>query len=57
MIVEDEDVAAVIAKQTGIPIHRLTEEETQKVLKMEEDLEREHHWPRRRAQAGVPRDP
>lgn len=38
VIVEDEDVAAVIAKQTGIPIHRLTEEETQKVLKMEEDL-------------------
>lgn len=38
VIVEDEDVAAVIARQTGIPIHRLTEEETSKVLKMEEDL-------------------
>lgn len=38
VIVDDEDVAAVIAKQTGIPIHRLTEEETQKVLKMEDEM-------------------
>ncbi|SCA62381.1 Probable ATP-dependent Clp protease ATP-binding subunit [Chlamydiales bacterium SCGC AG-110-M15] len=38
VIVDDEDVATVIAKQTGIPITRLTEGETQKVLKMEEEL-------------------
>lgn len=38
VIVEDEDVASVIARQTGIPISRLTEGETQKVLKMEEIL-------------------
>ena len=38
VIVEDEDVAQVVAKQTGIPISRLTEGETQKVLKMEEIL-------------------
>ncbi|BBI17692.1 ATP-dependent Clp protease ATP-binding subunit [Neochlamydia sp. S13] len=38
VIVEDEDVAQVVAKQTGIPISRLTEGETQKVLKMEELL-------------------
>lgn len=38
VIVEDEDVAAVVAKQTGIPISRLTEGETQKVLKMDELL-------------------
>lgn len=38
VIVEDEDVANVIAKQTGIPLNRLTEGETQKVLKMEEVL-------------------
>jgi ATP-dependent Clp protease ATP-binding subunit ClpC len=37
-IVEDEDVATVIAKQTGIPLNRLTEGELQKVLKMEEIL-------------------
>lgn len=35
------DIAAVIAKHTGIPIHRLTEEETHKVLKLEEDLHKE----------------
>ncbi|MGK5593917.1 MAG: ATP-dependent Clp protease ATP-binding subunit [Parachlamydiaceae bacterium] len=38
VIVEDEDVANVIARQTGIPLKRLTEGETQKVLKMEELL-------------------
>lgn len=38
VIVEDEDVAAIVAKQTGVPISRLTEGETQKVLKMEETL-------------------
>lgn len=38
VIVEDEDVANVIARQTGIPLSRLTEGETQKVLKMEELL-------------------
>lgn len=38
VIVDEEDVAEVIAKQTGIPLNRLTEGETQKVLKMEEVL-------------------
>jgi ATP-dependent Clp protease ATP-binding subunit ClpC len=38
VIVEDEDVASVISRQTGIPISRLTEGELQKVLKMEEIL-------------------
>lgn len=38
VIVEDEDIAAIVAKQTGIPLSRLTEGETQKVLKMEEVL-------------------
>jgi ATP-dependent Clp protease ATP-binding subunit ClpC len=38
VIVEDEDVAAVVARQTGVPLNRLTEGETQKVLKMEEIL-------------------
>ena len=46
VIVEDEDVASVVAKQTGIPLNRLTEGETQKVLKMEEILQREYHRPR-----------
>lgn len=38
LIVEDEDVANVIARQTGIPLNRLTQGELQKVLKMEEIL-------------------
>ncbi|MBA3603631.1 MAG: ATP-dependent Clp protease ATP-binding subunit [Parachlamydiaceae bacterium] len=38
VIVEDEDIAQVVAKQTGIPMHRLTQGETQKVLHMEEIL-------------------
>lgn len=38
VIVDEEDIAAIIAKQTGIPVTRLTEGETTKVLKMEEEL-------------------
>lgn len=38
VIVEDEDVANVVARMTGVPLTRLTEGETQKVLKMEEEL-------------------
>lgn len=38
VIVEDEDIAQVVARQTGIPMNRLTEGETQKVLNMEEIL-------------------
>lgn len=38
VVVEDEDVAAVVSKHTGVPITRLTEGETQKVLKLEDDL-------------------
>jgi ATP-dependent Clp protease ATP-binding subunit ClpC len=38
VIVDEEEVAQIVAKQTGIPLTRLTEEETTKVLKMEEAL-------------------
>lgn len=38
VMVTPEDVASVVAKQTGIPLNRLTEGETEKVLKMEEIL-------------------
>jgi ATP-dependent Clp protease ATP-binding subunit ClpC len=38
VIVDDEEVATIVAKQTGIPLTRLTEGETAKVLKMEEVL-------------------
>jgi len=38
VIVDEEDIAVIVAKQTGIPLTRLTEGETTKVLKMEEAL-------------------
>ena len=36
--VDEEDIAAVVAKWTGIPVTRLLEGETQKLLRMEERL-------------------
>lgn len=36
--VDEEAIANIVAKQTGIPVTRLTEGETEKVLKMEEAL-------------------
>lgn len=38
VIVEDEDVANIVSKLTGVPLNRLTEGELQKVLKMEDIL-------------------
>jgi ATP-dependent Clp protease ATP-binding subunit ClpC len=38
VVVDEEDIANIVAKQTGIPVTRLTEGETEKVLKMEEAL-------------------
>lgn len=38
VVVTAEDVASVVAKETGVPLYRLTEGETQKVMKMEELL-------------------
>ncbi|MCB1085088.1 MAG: ATP-dependent Clp protease ATP-binding subunit, partial [Chlamydiia bacterium] len=37
-IVDEDDVAAVVAKHTGVPLSRLTEGEASKVLKMQEIL-------------------
>ncbi len=38
VIVDEEEVANIISKMTGVPLSRLTEGETAKVLKMEEVL-------------------
>ncbi len=38
VIVDEDDIANIVAKQTRIPVTRLTEAETKKVLKMEETL-------------------
>lgn len=37
-IVDEDDVASIVSKQTGIPLSRLTEGEAAKVLKMQEIL-------------------
>lgn len=36
--VSEEDVAAVVARATGVPLQRMIEEETDKLSRMEEDL-------------------
>jgi ATP-dependent Clp protease ATP-binding subunit ClpC len=41
VIIDSDEVAEVIAKQTRIPLYRLTEGETQKVLHMKEDMQKE----------------
>ncbi len=38
--VDEEAIAEVLSIWTGIPVYKLTEEETQKLLKMEEELHR-----------------
>lgn len=37
-IVDEDEVAEIVSKQTGIPITRLTEGETEKILRLEETL-------------------
>lgn len=37
-IIDEEQIAEVLAQWTGIPVHRLTEEETEKLLNMEAEL-------------------
>ncbi len=36
--IDEEEIAEVLAQWTGIPVHRLTEEETTKLLNMEDEL-------------------
>lgn len=38
VVVDIDDIAAIVSKQTGIPITRLTEAETSKILHMEQTL-------------------
>jgi len=37
-VIDDEEIAEVLAQWTGIPVHRLTEEETTRLLNMEEEM-------------------
>ena len=38
MVIDEEDIAEVLAQWTGIPVHRLTQEETARLLEMENEL-------------------
>ncbi len=38
VIVDDEDIMAVVSKWTGVPLKRMEQKETEKLLKMEEEL-------------------
>ena len=38
MIIDEEEIAEVLAQWTGIPVHRLTQEETARLLQMEQEL-------------------
>jgi ATP-dependent Clp protease ATP-binding subunit ClpC len=37
-VITAEDIAEIVSKWTGIPVHRLEEKESQKLLRMEEEL-------------------
>ena len=41
VVVDVEDVAAIVSKQTGVPVTRLTEAESSKILNMEDTLSEE----------------
>src|SRR3712207_4933793 len=41
--VDDEQIAEVLANWTGIPVFKLTEEETTRLLRMEDELRSEEH--------------
>ncbi|MGH8875426.1 MAG: ATP-dependent Clp protease ATP-binding subunit, partial [Acidimicrobiia bacterium] len=39
-VIDEEEIAEVLAQWTGIPVHRLTEEETARLVNMENELHR-----------------
>ncbi|MFK7851576.1 MAG: ATP-dependent Clp protease ATP-binding subunit [Akkermansiaceae bacterium] len=38
VVVDDEDIMAVVSKWTGVPLQRMEQKETEKLLKMEDEL-------------------
>ena len=38
VVVTGEDIVHIVAKWTGVPLNRMEQKETQKLLKMEEEL-------------------
>lgn len=39
-VVDEQDIAHIVSEWTGVPVTKLTEEETEKLLRMEEELHR-----------------
>lgn len=40
LVVKEEDIAGVVSRWTGIPVTRLTEEESERLMRLEEELHR-----------------
>ncbi len=40
VVVTDDDMMHIVSKWTGVPLHRMEQKETQKLLRMEEDLKK-----------------
>ena len=55
--VDEEDIAEVVAKWTGVPVSRLMEGEMAKLVHLEERAARAGHRPGRRGHRGRQRDP
>ena len=56
-VVDEEVIAEVLANWTGIPVYRLTEEETAKLLRMEDELHKRVIGQEDGHQRAVPGDP
>ena len=52
--VDEEAIAEVLSLWTGIPVYKLTEEETQKLLRMEDELHKRGHRSTKFGSRGVP---
>ena len=55
--VDEEAIAEVLSIWTGIPVYKLTEEETAKLLRMEDELHKRVIGQERRHQGGLPGHP
>ena len=56
-VIDEEEIAEVLAQWTGIPVHRLTEEETARLVNMEGRTPPSHNRPTRRHRRGQPGHP
>ena len=54
--VDEEEIAEVLSIWTGIPVFKLTEEETEKLLRMEDEAPQAHRHPERGDLGRAPRD-